>query len=122
MSTRQRIEVKTTQRLHLSQALHASIRLLKADAAGLTRFLEEQAAENPALLLTPPPPSDWLPRWDMLFRSADPMPDRVENAPASLISHVSDWVALQSLTPAEARIALALTEALEPSGDRKSVV
>ena len=116
MSTRQRIEVKTTQRLHLSQALHASIRLLKADAAGLTRFLEEQAAENPALLLTPPPPSDWLPRWDMLFRSADPMPDRVENAPASLISHVSDWVALQSLTPAEARIALALTEALEPSG------
>jgi len=116
MSTRQRIEVKTTQRLHLSVALHSSIRLLKADAAGLTRYLEEQAAENPALLLGPPPPGDWLPRWDLLFRSSDPVPDRIESPPASLLSHVSDWIALQTLSPAEARIALALTEALEPSG------
>ena len=116
MSTRPRIEVKTTQRLQLSAALHSSIRLLKADAAGLTRFLEEQAAENPALLLSPPPPGDWLPRWDILFRSADPVPDRLETAPASLLSHVSDWIARQSLSPADARIALALTEALEPSG------
>lgn len=120
MSTRPRIEVKTTQRLHLSAALHSSIRLLKADAAGLTRYLEEQAAENPALLLSPPPPGDWLPRWDSVLRGAAPLPDAadiaLDSAPASLVTHVGGWITRQSLSPAESRIALALTESLEPSG------
>ncbi len=124
MATKQRIQVTTTQRLHLSLALQSSLRLLKADAAGLTRYLEEQATENPALQLGPPPPGDWLPRWDSMFRSADPAPDRApdhapdhaEAAPASLIAHVAGWIDRQTLPPAEARIALTLAEALEPSG------
>ena len=116
MATNQRIEVTTTQRLHLSMALQSSLRLLKADAAGLTRYLEEQATENPALLLSPPPPGDWLPRWDSMFRSDDPPPSRAESAPPSLMAHVTDWITRQSLPQAEARIALALAEALEPSG------
>lgn len=116
MATNQRIEVTTTQRLHLSMALQSSLRLLKADAAGLTRYLEEQAAENPALQIGPPPQGDWLPRWDSMFRSDDPPPDRTEAAPPSLIAHVSDWITRQSFSSQEARIALALTEALEPSG------
>jgi RNA polymerase sigma-54 factor len=116
MPTKQRIEVTTTQRLHLSMALQSSLRLLKADAAGLTRYLEEQATENPALQVGPPPTGDWLPRWDSMFRSADPPPDRAESAPPSLIAHVSDWISRQRLSPNDTRIALALTESLEPSG------
>ncbi|NBE06882.1 RNA polymerase factor sigma-54 [Paragemmobacter ruber] len=116
MDAKPRIAVTTSQRLHLSLALQSSLRLLKADAAGLTRYLEEQAAENPALQLGPPPPGDWLPRWDSMFRGAEPPPDRAEAAPPSLLAHVIGWIDRQSLPPAEARIALALAEALEPSG------
>lgn len=116
MDAKPRIAVTTSQRLHLSLALQSSLRLLKADAAGLTRYLEEQAAENPALQLAPPPPGDWLPRWDSMFRGTEPPPDRAESAPPSLIAHVTGWIERQSLPPVEARIALALAEALEPSG------
>lgn len=117
MAAKQRIAVTTTQRLHLSTALQSSLRLLKADAAGLTRYLEEQAAENPALQLGPPPPGDWLPRWDSMFRGTDPPPDTAATAaPPSLMAHVTAWIDSQPFPPAEARIALALTEALEPSG------
>ena len=69
MKSRQRISVTTSQRLQLTLGLQASIRVLKADAAGLTRYLAEQAAENPALQLAPPPQGDWLPRWDAMFRT-----------------------------------------------------
>jgi RNA polymerase sigma-54 factor len=116
MATNQRIEVTNTQRLQLSMALQSSLRLLKADAAGLTRYLEEQAAENPALQLGPPPAGDWLPRWDSMFRTGDPLPDRAESPPPSLMAHVTDWISRQSLSPPEMRIALALCDALEPSG------
>ena len=64
MKSRQRITVTTSQRLQLSLGLQASIRVLKADAAGLARYLEEQAAENPALILRPAAMGEWLPRWD----------------------------------------------------------
>lgn len=116
MPHRQRIGVTTTQRLNLSVALQASIRILRADAAGLTRYLEEQAAENPALMLGPPPASDWLPRWDAMFQGREPPPDHAESAAPSLIAHVTDWLSRQGFTAAETRIALALAENLEPSG------
>jgi RNA polymerase sigma-54 factor len=51
MNSRTRIGVLQTQRLQLTTSLHASIRILRDDAQGLTRFLEEQAAETPALAL-----------------------------------------------------------------------
>jgi|GEM_PF-418454 len=66
MSSRPRLSVTQTQRLNLTPGLQSSIALLRADAAGLTRYLEEQAAVNPHLALDPPPapsPGDWLPRW-----------------------------------------------------------
>ncbi|MEI6100160.1 MAG: RNA polymerase sigma-54 factor, partial [Alphaproteobacteria bacterium] len=47
MSQRPRIQVTQAQRLQLTTRLQASIRVLRADAAGLACYLEEQAAENP---------------------------------------------------------------------------
>ena len=73
MSQRPRIQVTQTQRLQLNMGLQASIRLLRADAAGLTSYLEEQAAENPHLRLDPPPvpvAGEWLPRWSRVFGGA----------------------------------------------------
>lgn len=120
MSTRQRIGVTTRQRLSLTAGLHASIRVLKADAAGLTRYLEEQAAENPALMLRPAAAGEWLPRWDGALRGSGEASgeslEQVEGAGPSLMAHVSGWIARQRLPGEDQRIALALTEGLEPSG------
>lgn len=115
MASRQGIKVTATQRLQLSMALQASIRVLRADAAGLTRYLEEQAAENPALVVGPAPAGDWLPRWDGVLRDGGAV-ERVASAPPSLMAHVSEALAGLRLGPAEARIAEALAYGLEPSG------
>jgi RNA polymerase sigma-54 factor len=65
MITRPRLSITTTQRLALNTTLTTALTMLKADAAGLTRYLEEAAAENPSLVVTPAdrPATDWLPRW-----------------------------------------------------------
>ena len=47
MKSRQRLSVTQTQTLSLTTGLLASINMLRTDAAGLTRYLEEHAAENP---------------------------------------------------------------------------
>lgn len=116
MTTRQRIGVTTRQRLHLTGGLHASIRVLKSDAAGLTRYLEEQAAENPALILRPAVAGEWLPRWDGALGGGDGGLDQVEGPGPSLMAHVSGWIARQRLTGEDLRIAQTLAEGLEPSG------
>jgi len=119
MSQRPRISVTQTQRLHLTAGLQTSIALLRADAAGLTRYLEEQADLNPHLRLLPPPgpqPGEWLPRWAGLIdaRGGDA---REHQAPAaSLMAHVMAEAARLVATPRDRRIAYALAEALEPSG------
>lgn len=117
MEPRQRIT--QTQRMQLNLRLHTSIRVLRADAEGLTRFLEEQAAENPALVLRAPQvsPQDWLPRWAGLVGGLGGMPvEGLAAAPPSLMAHVT--AAIDRLFPRgpARRIALALAEALEPSG------
>lgn len=119
MANSPRINVTQTQRLQLNTALQASIKVLRADAAGLTRYLEEQASENPHLRLSAPPaplPGEWLPRWTPVLHSDDRGRDDVQAAPPSLINHV--LTRIQVLTaPGRARqIALVLAEALEPSG------
>lgn len=114
-STRPGINVTQTQRLALNASLFASIRLLRSDAAGLTRYLEEQAADNPHLRLTPAPgPAlhDWLPRWSGVLQGTGTAPE----AAPSLIAHVIAAIDLMPLPRRDRRIALALTEALEPSG------
>jgi RNA polymerase sigma-54 factor len=123
MSQRQRILIAQQQRLALNTSLQASIRLLRGDAAGLTRYLEEQAAENPHLrLIAPEMPGlgDWLPRWSGLLafgnRGAAGTADDPAAAAPSLVAHVLAGVQAMGLRREAQRIALALIEALEPSG------
>lgn len=115
MKQRSRISVQQTQRMTLTTTLAASIRVLRADAAGLARYLEEQAAENPALVVTPPPLSDWTPRWKSALGATDAGIEQASTAP-SLTSHALGIVAALRLSGAQARLAEALIEALEPSG------
>ncbi len=118
MSQRPRIQVTQTQRLQLNLGLHASIRILRADAAQLARYLEEQAAENSHLKLDPPPlplPGEWLPRWSQVFVLGGVEADRAGPGP-SLMAHVLAAIDRRIKGVAERRIALALAEALEPSG------
>jgi RNA polymerase sigma-54 factor len=118
MRSRQRINVTQTQRLALNASLQASIRLLRTDAAGLTRYLEEQAAENPALVLAriEAAPNDWLPRWSGAFSVRRPVDDVIEAAAPSLIAHVMAGIDRIAPKDPNRRIALTLAEALEPSG------
>ncbi len=136
MSQRQRIVIAQQQRLALNTRLHTAIRLLRSDTAGLTRYLEEQAAENPHLrLMAPEPPvlGDWLPRWSGVLgrghgagggTALDAMPGlgaslglpEPASAQPSLVAHVLAAIRALNLPRADQRIALALVEALEPSG------
>lgn len=113
------IKVTQSQRLQLNTSLQASIRLLRADASGLSRYLEEQAAENPAIRLdyAEPSPGEWLPRWTgVLAGAAVDEAERLEAAAPSLIAHVLAEVGRLDLPVADRPIALALIEMLEPSG------
>jgi RNA polymerase sigma-54 factor len=118
-STRQSINVTQTQKLALNASLFTSIKLLRTDAEGLTRYLEEQAADNPHLRLDPAPTPglhDWLPRWTGVLQGAAFAPGDAAASAPSLIAHVLAAIDLMPLPPRARRIALALTEALEPSG------
>jgi RNA polymerase sigma-54 factor len=115
VKSRSRISVQQTQRLTLTASLAASIRVLRADAQGLSRYLEEQAAENPALVLSRPAPADWTPRWKSAWGTLGEAPEMAAPS-ASLLSHALALVETLRLPPIEARIAQALVEALEPSG------
>ena len=114
MKSRTRISVHQTQRMALTTGLATSIRILRADAAGLSRYLEEAAVENPQIILTRPQVQEWLPRWKSAF-GADDRPEQ-EAAGPSLVSHVLGMIDALRLDPGEARIAMALAEALEPTG------
>lgn len=115
MKSRNRISVQQTQRMALTTGLATSIRILRADAAGLSRYLEEAAAENPQIILTKPQVQDWLPRWKSAFGSDGERPEQ-EAAGPSLVSHVLGVIEALRLTPGDQRIAMTLAEALEPSG------
>ena len=115
MKSRNRISVQQTQRMTLTTTLAASIQVLRADAAGLNRYLEEQAAENPQLQLSRPMATDWTPRWKSALHAEGGTPDTAAAGP-SLVAHAMEIVERMALPPREARIGLALVEALEPSG------
>ncbi|NEX46094.1 RNA polymerase factor sigma-54 [Pseudotabrizicola algicola] len=119
MDVRSKLTVSQTQRLHLSTGLQAALQVLRADAAGLTQYLEEQAAETPALTLQPvlPPAGEWLPRWTGVLPHSGP--DELAALAAhgpSLIAHVLAAIPDLVSTPSERDIAMALADALEPSG------
>lgn len=115
MKSRNRISVQQTQRMALTTGLATSIRLLHADAAGLSRYLEEQAAENPQIILTRPQVQEWLPRWKSAFTSDAERPEQAAAGP-SLVSHVLGMIEALRLDPPQTRIAMTLAEALEPTG------
>ena len=119
MTARTKLAVTQTHRLHLSAGLQTALRLLRADATGLTEYLEEQAAETPALTLHPvhPGPGDWLSRWSGVLPHSGPDETAALAAHGpSLMAHV--LAAIPALVPLDAdrHIALALADALEPSG------
>jgi RNA polymerase sigma-54 factor len=118
MRNRQQLRLTQTQRLVLNTSLQTSIALLRSDAAGLTRYLEEQAAENPFLRLGPAPePQDWLPRWSGVFQAQGlGAAAELPSSSPSLIAHVLAQIDALSLPCPQTLIALALVEALEPSG------
>lgn len=124
MTQRPRIEVKQNLRLKLTTGLRAAIELLRMDAAGLTRHLEEQAAENPVLTLQPAPlpqpalPRDWLPRWSGVLPGQEraAFDQGLAGAGPSLMAHVLAEIDRRITAPRARAIALALAEALAPSG------
>lgn len=115
MKSRNRITIQQTQRLTLTTSLATSMKILRSDAEGLSRYLEEQAAENPSIVLSRPSFAEWTPRWISAFGEGGPQPEAPAAAP-SLVSHALATVERLGLKDRSARIAEALVEALEPSG------
>lgn len=119
MNQRTKLGVTQSQRLQLNAGLQTALTVLRADAAGLIQFLEEEAAKTPALTLHPvlPSPGDWLPRWSGVLPHSGP--DEAEALAAhgpSLIAHVLSALPALFAEETDRHIALLLTEALEPSG------
>lgn len=119
MTSRTRIGVVQTQRLQLTTSLHAALRLLRADAVGLTHYLEEQAADIPALVLEPslPAPGEWLPRWSgaLPHGNGDPLAQLEAHGP-SLMAYVSQQIPARFPPGPQHAIAFAIADAVEPSG------
>lgn len=123
--TRQANRLSQTQTLQLNTGLAASLKVLRFDASGLTRYLEEQAATNPYVVLTQIPAEAvaWLPRWTAAFAAqgmggADsPDVGAMLQAPAlGLIAHVSRQIDAMLRDEGDRDIAFGLMQALEPSG------
>ena len=118
MRSRNRILIAQTQRLSLNSSLSMAIEVLRADATSLTAFLEEKAAEIPALVVSAPVQRDWRPRWsDAFSRPGLPGERRSTSGPGpSLFAHVQKRIGQLKLPAAQRRIADTLAMALEPSG------
>ncbi len=118
MKSRQRLSVTQTQTLSLTTGLLASIKMLRTDAAGLTRYLEEHAADNPFLVLERHTAIDWLPRWTgaLGLQTGAAAQDRDEAPAPSLIAHLLAEVDRVFPGGRARQIALVLVEAVEPSG------
>ncbi len=122
---RQTTGLSVSQKLQLNGSLATSIRVLRFDASGLTRYLEEQAGENPHVELAPAPVdmAAWLPRWTTAFAAqgigraeAVDFADMVQAPALGLIAHVTREIERVVTTPSEREIAYAFMHALEPTG------
>ncbi|WP_112311585.1 RNA polymerase factor sigma-54 [Pseudogemmobacter bohemicus] len=121
MKQRNRITIAQKQRLSLNLSLVSAIAMLKSDAGAIGVWLEEQAAHNPQLQISPPPaqPSPWAPRWhDALSRQAraGAGAEMLAGPAPGLQAHVTAALLLMRLSAAEMPLALVLCAALEPSG------
>jgi RNA polymerase sigma-54 factor len=118
MARGQRIGLTQNQRLQLNTGLQTSLSLLRMDAGGLTRFLEEQAEHNAFLSVSASPvePGVWTPRWTSAFgASGTELPEAAQPGP-SLMAHVLAQIETVTRSERERAIALVLADALEPSG------
>lgn len=98
-----KLRAAPTRRLALTPGLRRSLDLLRMDAADLVRMLEDEAAANPWLVLS----------WPMAQTGTMPEPE----APGpGLHAHVLLWIDRQLPHGEDRRLALALAEALEPTG------
>lgn len=115
---RQRIGLSQSQKLRLNAGLQTSIRMLRMDAGGLTRYLEEQAKGNPFLEVASPEfaKDNWLPRWTSAFAAEQCGTEDVATPGPSLLGHVLAQIGSVTRSTRERHIALVLAEALEPSG------
>lgn len=92
----------------LTTAMTQTIALLALPQSDLVWRLAAAAANNPALRLRPPTGAGWLP--------ATLDPDGISAPGDSLMAHVLGQIAGLNLSGVEQVIALALAEALEPTG------
>lgn len=122
---RQAPQLSQIQKLRLNTQLATSIRILRYEASGLNAYLNEQAEENPYLVLTPVAPEsvEWLPRWTTAFAAQGANGAKetdvgalVQSPALGLIAHVTRQIDQITRSPREREIALQLMEALEPSG------
>jgi RNA polymerase sigma-54 factor len=108
-----RLGVGTTtrqvQRLTLTPALRAALDLLRMDARDLSQHIAQAADRNPWIEVR---------RWPAAGGAGLPVDaaDQVEAAGPSLSAHVAGWIDAQFPAGPRRRIALALADALEPSG------
>ncbi len=120
MSGRARTGLRMAPGLGLNAGLAAGVRVLAEDSWGLTRLLEEQAAQNPALVLGARErgPRDWTPRWSAAFGSGGEggaLPEQAAPLP-SLTAHVIAGVAALFPRGRARQVAEVIAAALEPSG------
>jgi RNA polymerase sigma-54 factor len=122
MAARQANRLVPNQSIRLNQSLSAAIRILRFDAAGLTRYLEEQAAENPCLSLQTyePPAHDWAPKWHRAFSPAasaqEALTDQIAAPAPGLMAHVMAEIG-RLIPSGPSRLAAGVfVMALEPSG------
>jgi RNA polymerase sigma-54 factor len=121
MATGQANRLVPKQSARMNASLSSAIRVLRFDATGLTRYLEEQAAENPFVTLQTyiPPARDWAFKWRSAFATSGDRGDLSEfvASPApGLMAHVT--IEAERLFPpgAQRQAAGGFLLALEPSG------
>ncbi len=102
MKLRHEVTLRQQVRLHLSQDLTRAIGLLELSNLDMAQSLNEAAQDNPWLRLR-------LPR-----ALPDTMPETIAEGP-SLLAHVEAQIP-RLVAPADRKIALALSEALDPAG------
>ncbi len=105
----------------MTAGLARTVALLALPARDLVLRLRVEAAANPALLLEAPPAAPGTGAGPGADRSANWLPPAfdpggVTAPPDSLIAHVLRQIARADLPPPDHAIAIALAEALEPTG------
>lgn len=104
-----RIHIATTQQLVLTPTMRRALDLLRMSGPEVASLVEDEAAANPCLMLVRPR------RIPGSLPPAAPGTEP-EAAGPGLYAHVLAWIEAHVSRPEDRQIALALAEALEPTG------